>query len=121
MSYAYGFTYLAAKTLRRAIAESDQNLQSWPSVGQRGPTCGFRGPFKAHLYLHKRFGLTKSDSKDATYVGRLFFLAKAGEQLAAVRHDAGQSDAPLSAASVPNAGFGGVRSGRAQGWRCHRR
>ena len=109
MSYAYGFTYLAAKTLRRAIAESDQNLQSWPSVGQRGPTCGFRGPFKAHLYLHKRFGLTKSDSKDATYVGRLFFLAKAGEQLAAVRHDAGQSDAPLSAASVPNAGFGGAK------------
>ena len=44
-----------------------------------------------------------------TYCQRLLFLVKAGEQLAAIRHDAGQEDASLEVAAVPNSGFQGSK------------
>jgi hypothetical protein len=82
------------------------DLQGWPTVGQRGPTCGYNGPAKAFQYLLRRFGFSKSDIKEVTHSARLFWCIKFAEQLAAVRCDAGQNDAPLAAAAVPNAGLG---------------
>lgn len=62
---------------------------------------------KAFQYLLRRFGLSKTDIKEVTYAQRLTYVVWAGEQLAALRHDAGQKDAPFSATAVPNAGYGG--------------
>ena len=107
MSVAFGLTHLAGKTLGKGIADSDQSLQSWPATAQRGPTCGFRCRHKAQTYMHQRWGLTKSESKEITFVGRLFYIVAAGEQLAAMRHEAGEADAELSAAAIPNSGWGG--------------
>jgi hypothetical protein len=106
MSYSIGLPYLTGKSLRRAVRDSP-DLQGWPSTGQRGATCGYRGPVKAFQYLLRRYGFSKTDIKEATFAQRLFFVAWAGEQLAALRHDAGQTDAPLSSAAVANAGFEG--------------
>lgn len=42
-----------------------------------------------------------------TFAQRLFYVVWAGEQLAAIRHEAGQVDVALKSAAVPNAGFQG--------------
>lgn len=42
-----------------------------------------------------RFGFSKSDIKEVTFAQRLFMVARAGEQLAAMRHDEQQKDAPF--------------------------
>ena len=105
MNYAYGLTSFAGQSLANAVRDSS-DLQGWPTVGQRGPTCGYNGPAKAFQYLLRRFGFSKSDIKEVTHSARLFWCIKFAEQLAAVRCDAGQNDAPLAAAAVPNAGLG---------------
>ena len=105
MNYHYGVTQFAGRTLREAVRDSS-DLQGWPSIGQRGPTCGYNGPAKAFQYLLRRFGFSKSDIKEVTHSARLFWCVKMAEQLAAIRCDAGQDDVPLAAAAVPNAGDG---------------
>jgi hypothetical protein len=105
MNYHYGVTQFAGRTLREAVRDSS-DLQGWPSIGQRGPTCGYNGPAKAFQYLLRRFGFSKSDIKEVTHSARLFWCVKMAEQLAAIRCDAGQDDVPLAAAAVPNAGYG---------------
>ena len=106
MSYNFGLPYLVGKSLRRAVRDSP-DLQGWPSTGQRGDTCGYRGPVKAFQYLLRRYGFSKADIKEVTFAQRLFFVVWAGEQLAALRHDAGQNDVPLARAAVVNAGYEG--------------
>ena len=105
MNYCYGVPTFIKKTLKNGVRDST-DLQGWPSVGQRGPTCGYNGPTKAFQYLLRRFGFSKSDIKEVTHSARLFWMMNIGCQLAAIRNDAGNKDAPLSAASIPNAGYG---------------
>ena len=105
MNYHYGVPQFAGRTLREAARDSS-DLQGWPSTGQRGPTCWYNGPAKAFQYLLRRFGFSKSDIKEVTHSARLFWCVKISEQLAAIRCDAGQADAPLAAAAVPNGGYG---------------
>ena len=106
MNYAFGLTQLAGSTLKNAVRNSS-DLQGWPSTGQRGPTCGYNGPAKAFQYLLRRFGFSKSDIKEVTHSARLFWCIRFAEQLAAIRCHAGQTDASLAVAAVPNAGYGG--------------
>ena len=106
LNYCLGMPCLIGKNLRRAVRDSP-DLQGWPSTAQRGPTCGYRAPVKAFQYVLRRYGFSKDDIKEVTLAQRIFYVAWAGEQLAAIRRAAGQRDAPLAAAGVPNAGYQG--------------
>ncbi len=106
MNYRVGMPLMIGKTLRRAVRDSP-DLQGWPSTGQRGDTCGYRGPVKAFQYVLRRYGFSKADIKEVTLAQRLFYVAKVGEELAEIRAAAHNVDAPLSVSSVVNAGYQG--------------